>query len=611
MRIALIDRPGLADRPDVGNRFAVLGQRLDRAGHEVLVLEGVPAGLARTPILTGLNRAGAAAPMIEAHALAHHLADLRPDLVVAPLRGGLLHGVLMARACGEAFATTRVAVWCDTPSRTRFLYEEDLSSGLAPLIADALERHVITLADAMIVPNSGFPALHGWKRCGAFLPAGELPTSPEAGSASLPLGDVEEIVFVGPLRRHRGVVEFISVMEHLAHTGLLEGRTVTFLGAARPSALGIGRDWLGFRAATWNFPFKVVESADAAEQQRYLGGAGRLAIAIAHDADELLEIRRCNGYHIGLLWGRDGPRQLADRLDQAMREVLSGRPISTTSPETDWPTLIDKVMALPLTSDRSQPSPVQGVTVCVLHCNRLGYLTEALASIPNWIEGRPVEVLVIDNASRIPSVEDEIRKIAGPRDLLRIIRFAEPVSQAFALNRGAREARHEILIFLDDDNAFAATGVERLAQAVAHGHFDIVVTALEIFDEGAPLGTTPGRLIFLGAAHTAGLFFNGFGDTAMAVRRDAFLGLGGFHDPGYSYSPLDWVTLAKAQSAGLRIGSLQWPAVRYRRNTTKADLEANKIDQEGARWFVFQAYSGLIDAELVARYAQKLQLEEL
>src|SRR6185436_1321690 len=109
---------------------------------------------------------------------------------------------------------------------------------------------------------------------------------------------------------------------------------------------------------------------------------------------------------------------------------------------------------------------------------------------------------------------------------------------------------------------------------------------------------------------SAGLFFNAFGDTAMAVRRDPFLGLGGFSDPGSSYSHLDWVTLAKAQAAGLRIGALQWPAVRYRRNTARADLEANKIDQEGARFFVFDAYERAYDAELVGRYAQKLQLDE-
>src|SRR5205823_13885402 len=134
------------DLPDCPNRFAGVADLLLRgAGHEVLLLNGAPAG-ADPPILTGLNRAAATAPMIEAHALAHHLAELHPELVLAPLRGGIAQGVLMARACGEAFHGTHVALWYDTPSSARFLREEDLSAGLASLVADALERQALSLA---------------------------------------------------------------------------------------------------------------------------------------------------------------------------------------------------------------------------------------------------------------------------------------------------------------------------------------------------------------------------------------------------------------------------------------------------------------------------------
>jgi hypothetical protein len=87
--------------------------------------------------------------------------------------------------------------------------------------------------------------------------------------------------------------------------------------------------------------------------------------------------------------------------------------------------------------------------------------------------------------------------------------------------------------------------------------------------------------------------------------------LGGFHDPGYDYPCLDWVTLAKAQAAGLRIGTLQWPAVRYRRDIARANMAAHKLDQEGARALVFEVYGDAFDARLVARYAQVLQLAEL
>jgi hypothetical protein len=133
-----------------------------------------------------------------------------------------------------------------------------------------------------------------------------------------------------------------------------------------------------------------------------------------------------------------------------------------------------------------------------------------------------------------------------------------------------------------------------------------------VFDGGSAVDApTAGRLLFLGMAHSAGLFFNAFGDTAMAVRRHRFLELGGFHDPGHAYPSLDWVTLAKAQARGFRIGALQSPAMRYRRDTVRADRAPHKFDQEGVRALVLEAFGDKIDGELVARYAQMLHLADL
>ena len=96
---------------------------------------------------------------------------------------------------------------------------------------------------------------------------------------------------------------------------------------------------------------------------------------------------------------------------------------------------------------------------------------------------------------------------------------------------------------------------------------------------------------------------------ANAVAAVIFLAVGGLYDPGRAYACADWATLARAQARGLRIGVLQWPAVRYRRNTARSGLVAQKLDQEGARAMVFAAYEGAFDAELVGRYAQMLNLE--
>ncbi|MCW5733922.1 MAG: glycosyltransferase family 2 protein [Enhydrobacter sp.] len=615
MRIALVD----TTRPDdvySRNRFSNIARLLTAHGHEAILVDGaIRRARDIPPILTGLNRAIAAAPMIEANALAHSLAERRPEVIIAPLRGGIAQGILMARACSEAFARTRVVLWCDTPSATLFLRDDGLSTGLGPLIADALERQSLMLADALIMPpdvnldilsplgNRVLPSFHA-----ALRPAQE-----EGIKSRPPRREIKEIVFAGKMTRRAGLLEFIEAMMRLAKIGLMAGRTATFLGPVVDSAQGLGREWLGLRATNWSFPFKVLDLLDHEERQRYLEDPHRLAVAIADDPDELVAFEEP---HVAILRRSGGEAYLLAQIENALAIALGYKP-NTEPPQRpapvclDWPTLVGKIVQLPCTGDSSPLSLERGATVCILHHNRLEYLADAIKSIPDEVDGQPIEILVLDNASDIESVAEEIRRIAGPRKSLRIVCFETSIPQAEALNRGIREAQFETVVILDDDNYFSPGGVHRLVRALANSRLDIVVTALDVFDDGVPEAPSAGRLIFLGAAHSAGLFFNAFGDTAMAVRRDSFRRIGGFQEFGYRYPSLDWVALARAQAMGLRIGALQWPAVRYRRNTGRTDVSGIKIDLEGARSLVFEAYGTNLNAALLARYAQKLHLEEM
>lgn len=615
MRIALIDRPS-PQSVSPRNRFAGIAPLLIAHGHEALLVDGaMQRAKDAPPILTGLNRAVAAEPMIEANALAHSLVELRPDMIVAPLRGGIVQGVLMARACGEEFARARVALWCDTPSATLFLRDDGLSRGMAPLIADALERQSLMLADALVMPpeaNLDFLAALGIRLPPSFC-ATLHPQQAARQRRSAPSSSIKEIVFAGQMTRRAGLLEFIEAMVRLSKRGLMAGRTVTFLGPIASTAHGIGKEWLGLRATAWSFPFKVLNLLDHGERQRYLDDPHRLAVAIADDPDELMAI---DGLQVALLRGPASQPSLLARLEDALATALGDKPTGHPAqrpeiPDLDWPTLVGRLAQLPCT-EGPPPRPVEsGATVCILHRNRLEYLADAIMSIPDEVDGQAIEILVLDNASDIPSIAEEIRRVAGPRKSLRIVCFETSMPQAEALNRGLLEARFETILILDDDNYFSPGGVHRLVRAMANSRLDIVVTALDVFDDGVPEAPSVGRLIFLGAAHSAGVFFNAFGDTAMAVRRDSFRQLGGFRELGYRYPSLDWVALAKAQARGLRIGALQWPAVRYRRDTSRTDASGIKIDQEGARALVLEAYGTNLDAALLARYAQKLQLEEM
>jgi len=613
MRIALVDRPDEVHRFP-GNRFSALATLLRERGHEVLLHQSQPpVGAGPDLVLTALNRAESSRPLVEAHLTAHQLASFRPDLVICPLSGGIGQGILMSRACGEGFADTRVALWCDTPSRAQFGRTED-SSALGTLIGDALERQAMALADALIIPGRGKPdGLDRLMIRPTTIVEAMLPSAP-AGSNRPASRAIREIVFVGPVTRATGIPECIEAARRLARDGTLGDVTVVFLGAARNDVHGIGTEWLGLSAASWPFSFKVVDAATPDAILRYLADGSRLAVAVGDDEEELEPVRQHAANHCLTVRSSNGAgERLVERLESALRIALrdDAHEVRADHPPADWDALIRRIADQPLHHVAAEPAS-GGVSVCIVHHDRLDLLATAIASIPDRIGEKPIEIIVLDNASQAAFVEEEIRHRAGTARNVRIIRSATPLPQGRILNQGLAQARFDTVLFLDDDNSYLEGGVARLAAAVEAGNFDVVVTPLELFDADATRpSASPGRLIFLGAAHSAGLFFNGFGDTSFAVRRDAFMKLGGFHDPGYDYPCLDWVTLAKAQAAGLRIGTLQWPAVRYRRDIARANMAAHKLDQEGARALVFEVYGDAFDARLVARYAQVLQLAEL
>ena len=611
LRITLINAPSSDGWRGPAVLFREAARALSSQGHDVQSVEvaALTNPAEAPPLLTALNRAVAARPMVDSHQLAHLLAQRPPDLMIAPLQGGIAQATLMARACGEAFSNTQIVLWGNQPTRHRFLAGDTPEADLSPLIRDAMERQCLDLADALIMPEAMASAPSFLK------PSPQVrlivcPRMAAVAKSTSTAAEIREIVFVGALQRTAGAGEFVEAVERLSRKGILGNRLVTFLGPMTDYAHGFSKEWLGQKATMWPFRFRIVDERERAIALRYASEAGRLVVSICPDGDDLHWLRDCNKNHVTLVAQPMSDPGLATRLVDTIAVALRGEGATDDSPhDIDWAQLMTE---LPPLGRHQQPTGTGSVTVCILHYNRLDLLRQAIASIPRRIADQEVEIIVIDNASSIPDIERGIREAAGDRPSLRILALSEPLPQAAAYNRGLAEAHSDVVAFLDDDNLFLADGLQRLAHAISTGAHDIVVTALDVFDGGHGVSApSAGRILFLGAAHSAGLFFNAFGDMAMAVRREAFVALGGIHEQGYDYPSLDWVTLAKAYGAGLRIGALQWPAVRYRRDMVRADQQAIKLDVAGARSLVFGAYRGSFDAVLVARYAQKLQLSEL
>lgn len=605
LRIAFVQAPSTDGWQGPDHAFQQAARCLSRSGHEVLAIDA--SQLSRRdipPLLTAQNRSTATRHMLASHRLAMYLAENPPDLVIARLRGGIAQAPLMARACSEAFSTTRFALWSDTPSRDLFIGGDRLTNDLSPIIADALERQCLSMADCLVIGESSSLPL-SVREFATDLPHVPCPRIPRL-SSPLPIAAVDEIVFVGTFLRSSGAPEFIEAIERLEKRGELGQRVVSFVGPIDDSRYGLSKEWLGQRAAQWSFRFRAVAESSRAAALDYASRAGRLAVAISSDDEELDALRAACPHHVAYRASPMTDRDIVPGLVAALSQALQRTDTTAVqATEIDWNALLQTILEQPIRAPKSSPA---SVSVCVLHYDRLALLERALSSIPEEIDGKDVEIIVIDNATPMAGMKDRIKAVAGRHRRLRVLELTERVPQPAAYNLGLASANGDVVAFLDDDNFYVRDGLARLATA-ATSH-DIVVTNLDVF-EGHDRAPSSGRLIFLGQAHSAGLFYNFFGDTAMAVRRAAFVSEGCFHELSSGYSCLDWVSLAKAQGRGLRIGVLQWPAIRYRRDTARADVQAVKLDQAGARALVFSAYRGRFDAELVARYAQCLELDDL
>jgi hypothetical protein len=576
------------------------------------------------PLVCGRGRALETAALRDAYAVAQRF-ELRDfDAILAPLRGGAAQGLLMRRATEMPPRPPAVALWGDAPSRSRALAEDHCPPDVSPLVCDALERACLRLADLLLVP--GAPAARRVESLAEPLPPIRDATLPpfELAGRRVPKGaaPIRELVLVGPLTRANGALLFLDAVEELGRTGALRDRAVTFLGPAAAHPRGIGQPLLGIRAAAWPFRFQLLDGGGgAAATLAYLSVPGRLAVFAAEDGedDRLLRTLAASGCALIATGGYEATRApgaaqqvcaptapaLADAILRALDSGGGTAPVERTP--TDWPALLREICRMPRRAAAGGRDPPRRASICIVHRDRPECLRRALASIPPALGAASAEVIVADNAGAVPPSVEALPACAQLS--ARVVRLARPLPQQAAINKIALDAEGDILVFLDDDNVLEAGAVERLLRGFASGAFDIVVSTLDLVDGDPAVDLSSGRFVFLGDAGMAGLFFNGFGDTAMAVKRHDFLRIGGFSDPGYGTAALDWVFLAKARAAGLRIGVLHEPAIRYARTPGAESRQWRKHDAEGARRAVAAAYGAALDAPLLARFGQAMQLD--
>ena len=197
------------------------------------------------------------------------------------------------------------------------------------------------------------------------------------------------------------------------------------------------------------------------------------------------------------------------------------------------------------------------------------------------------EILVVDNGGGGPEIDD-----ARGRDRVRVLEPGENLGFAAGSNLAAREARSDVLVFLNPDTVVAPGAIEALCRALEDRTVGIAMARLRLLTEPEKLNASGIEVHVTGIGWAAG-----YGEpaeslrelrdipapsgTAMAVRAETFRELGGFAEELFMYLEdleLGW----RARVAGFRVvvdpAADVYHEYEYGRNPRKSYLlERNRL----------------------------------
>ena len=510
------------------------------------------------------------------------------DVVHAPETDGIGLYSLLARNQGLDFERTRFCLNSHGPRVWRRQASELFVTSPYDLELDFMERECFRLADALVTSTefmSGWLEQQKWALPAArSLRRDRLESVARAdASASTP---VRTLVYPGSLERSSELEIFCQAIERLDRPSL-QGVEIVFQQRRMEKAGVKGAEYLHRRLRHWKLAWRVTEydSSEALFQQ--LAQPVSLTVITSPQENSPWLARGCLEHGAKFLATNGGgvpelilaedhaaalfalrPSALAGALRAAIEQgAVQPRPAAGVSNQIAiWLDAHVKWVREPHAPIALAGEEHPLVSVCLVHFNRPEYLKQALASLraqdyPNF------EVILVDDGSTkseaiafLASLEPEFKGRGW-----QIVRQENRYLGA-ARNTGARHARGDYLVFMDDDNVAKPHELSTFIRVARKTGADLLTSSMDVFTgANAPgLQSKPcARWVFLGAAAATGAIRNCFGDANGCIRRDAFWRVGGFTEE-YGITHEDWEFYAKATLQGCRMETVPESLFWYR-----------------------------------------------
>lgn len=201
-------------------------------------------------------------------------------------------------------------------------------------------------------------------------------------------------------------------------------------------------------------------------------------------------------------------------------------------------------------STREAPAPANALSIVIIAYNEERYLPALLDSLSRQTQ-KSFEVLVVDSGS-----SDRTREIAlawqGRFSAFRLVELGCAKGPGFARNRGAEQAAHRRLLFLDADSILDPGFIEQAAASLSRSPADLATCFIRV-GEGGFLARLGALFLNGGMILMRPIYLTAYGGCLFSTR-ELHTALGGFNEHLAICEDCDYVKRAvRAQGARFRL----------------------------------------------------------